>query len=71
MKTLKVLFAGLGLTDPVLKNLTEAIDQYKIDGIDGIEERNRENLLKLWREADLDEELAKVRAIKTAREYLN
>ena len=58
-----------GFADSDLKNLTRAIDSFHGCDAECLQKRKEQNLRELWKEADIQEELAKVRAIIAARKY--
>ena len=60
-----------GGNESILNNLLGAIDRFTTCDAECLLKRKENRLKELWKEANLNEELAKVRAIMAARSYYN
>tara|TARA_Y100000591_G_C21851036_1_gene711724 strand:+ start:3771 stop:4796 length:1026 start_codon:yes stop_codon:yes gene_type:complete len=58
-----------GLNDHVISDLIKSINKYNLDGLDGMREQNINNLFKLWKDAQTEETIVKIKEIIAARNY--
>ena len=65
----KNMFGSIDFNDEDLQKLTNTLNDWHGCNTECQQDKLRNNLKELWKEADKDEELAKVKVIKAARDY--